>query len=205
MSSYKLYYFNGRGRAEVSRLIFAAVGQKFEDIRYNQADWTSHKSQMPLGQMPVLEYEGIKLPQSIPIARFLARQLQLAGRDNFEQAKVDSVVDTISEALTTFAPIRRETDEGKKKEGFRKFFAEELPKHLRNIEVLGKSFGLGGPFFVGNHLTWADLYFYDAAENFLQIDGNALNNYSWLKHNRQEVEKQPNISAYLNSRPQTPF
>ena len=39
--SYKLIYFNGRGRAEVSRLIFTAVGQKFEDIRYNPNDWPS--------------------------------------------------------------------------------------------------------------------------------------------------------------------
>jgi glutathione S-transferase len=36
MSTYKLYYFNGRGRAEVSRLIFAAAGQKYEDIRYER-------------------------------------------------------------------------------------------------------------------------------------------------------------------------
>ncbi|CAF5025734.1 unnamed protein product, partial [Rotaria sp. Silwood1] len=79
MVTYKLYYFNGRGRAEVARLIFAAANQKYEDIRYERDEWPSHKSEMPLGQMPVLEYNGTKLPQSLSIARFLAKQFQLAG------------------------------------------------------------------------------------------------------------------------------
>jgi glutathione S-transferase len=205
MSSYRLTYFNLRGRAEVSRLIFAAVGQKFEDIRYNQNEWPAHKNEMPLGQMPVLEFDGVKLPQSLTIARFLAKQFQLAGRDNFEQAKVDAVVDTISDILAKLLPLRREPDETKKKEGLRKFFTEELPKQLQNLEVLNKLYGNGGSFFVGNHLTWADLYAYDAIENLLQIDGNVLNNYPFLKHNRQEIERHPKISAYLRSRPQTPF
>jgi glutathione S-transferase len=205
MSSYKLYYFNGRGRAEVSRLIFAAVGQKFEDIRYEQSEWPAQKNKMPLGQMPLLEYDGIKIPQSITIARFLAKQFQLAGRDNVEQAKADAVVDTISDMSAKFVPLRMEKDEAKKQEGLRKFFSEELPKHLQNLEVLGKLYGNGGPFCLGNYLTWADLCLYNVGENLLQIDGHCFNNYPWLKYNRQEVERQPKISAYLNSRPQTSF
>ncbi|CAF0718786.1 unnamed protein product [Adineta steineri] len=205
MSLYRLHYFNGRGRAEVSRLIMVAAGQKFEDIRYDPKEWSSKKSQMPLGQMPVLEFNGMKLPQSLPIARFLARQFRLAGRDNFEQAKVDSVVDTIYDASSKFTPIRWEKNESKKQEDMKKFFAEDLPKNLQNLELLGKLYGNGGPFFVGNHLTWADLYFYDIAENFLQVDKNILMNYPWLTHNRQEIEQQPNISDYLKTRPQTVF
>ena len=42
MSNYKLTYFNGRGRAELSRLIFAAAGVEFEDERIN--DWPANKS-----------------------------------------------------------------------------------------------------------------------------------------------------------------
>jgi len=33
LTTYKFYYFNSRDRGELSRLIFAAAGQKFEDIR----------------------------------------------------------------------------------------------------------------------------------------------------------------------------
>ena len=205
MVSYRLTYFNGRGRAEVSRLIFAAVGQQFEDVRIEPNDWPTFKAQTPLGQMPVLEYEGVQLPQSLSIARFLAKQFQLAGRDNFEQAKVDAIADTLSEPLAKFAPIARERDETKKKELFRKFFAEELPNQLKNLETLVKLYSGGGPFFVGNHLTWVDLYFYDAAETLLQADATALNHFPWLKRNRQEVERIPKINAYLQSRPRTAF
>ena len=205
MSTYKLYYFNGRGRGEVARLIFAAAGEKFEDIRYDRTEWGAHKAEMPLGQMPVLEYNGTKLPQSGAIGRFLAKQFNLAGKDNFEQAEVDAVVDTINDAVAGYIPIRGASDEAKKKEIAKKFYTEELPKHLKNLEALAKLYGNGGAFFVGNQLTWADLLFYDMGQVLLSTDETCLNNYSWLKQNRQEVEKQPKIAAYLESRPETAF
>ncbi|CAF3468739.1 unnamed protein product [Rotaria sp. Silwood1] len=205
MSTYKLYYFNGRGRGEVARLIFAAAGQKYEDIRYESSEWPSHKSEMPLGQMPVLEYNGTKLPQSLSIARFLAKQFQLAGRDNFEQAKVDAVADTIADLLSKYVAVRFEPDEAKKQELTKKFTTEELPKHLHNLEVLAKLYGNGGSFFVANHLTWVDLFFYDVGHNILQLDAKSLDNHPLLKQIRAEVEKQPRIAEYLKNRPETPF
>jgi glutathione S-transferase len=42
MVQYTLHYFNGRGRAEISRLIFAAAGVSFNDHRIE--DWPKHKS-----------------------------------------------------------------------------------------------------------------------------------------------------------------
>lgn len=41
MPEYKLTYFNGRGRAEITRLIFAAAGQKYTDERIS--DWPKGK------------------------------------------------------------------------------------------------------------------------------------------------------------------
>ncbi|CAF3246626.1 unnamed protein product [Rotaria sp. Silwood2] len=185
MSTYKLYYFNARGRAEVSRLIFVAAGQKFEDIRHEGSEWLSYKSEMPLGQMPVLEVDGVKLPQSLSIARFLAKQFNLAGKDNLEQAKVDAVADTIADGMAKFGPIRREVDEAKKQADMEKFLDDELPKHLQNLEVLAKAYSNGSSFFVGNHLTWCDLLVYDMLENILHIDASALNRYSWLQRNHR--------------------
>ena len=55
MVSYKLIYFNGRGLAEVARLIFAVAGEKYEDFRFERADWPNHKQNMPFLKAPVLE------------------------------------------------------------------------------------------------------------------------------------------------------
>jgi glutathione S-transferase len=205
MSTYKLYYFNGRGRAEIARLVFAAAGEKFEDIRYERSEWPSHKSEMPLGQMPVLEVDGVKLPQSMTIARFLAKQFGLAGKDNFEQAKVDAVVDTSIDLAVKFVPILFEQDEVKKKEEMTKFLSDELPKHFQNLENLAKLYSDGGLFFVGKQLTWGDLEIYDMLEYIVRVDSDILHSYPWLQRNRQEVEKHPKIAAYLKNRPSTAF
>jgi glutathione S-transferase len=206
MSTYKFHYYNARGRGEICRLIFAAAGEKFEDIRYELTEWPSHKAEMPLGQIPVLEYNGVKLPQSLSIARFLAQQFELAGKDNFEQAKVDAVVDTILDLTTKTVAFSFEKDQAKKQELIKKFLDEELSKHLENLEVLRKLYGDDGPYFVGNKLTWADLYFYHCGDTFLRIlGGNCLDGHSWLQQNRAEVEKQPKIAEYLKNRPKTAF
>ncbi|CAF4469320.1 unnamed protein product, partial [Rotaria magnacalcarata] len=70
---------------------------------------------------------------------------------------------------------------------------------MQNLEILANAYSNGGLFFVGNHLTWCDLFVYDMLENILHVDSSFLSRYSWLQRNRQEVEQQPNIAAYLKS------
>ncbi|CAF1108429.1 unnamed protein product [Rotaria sordida] len=62
-----------RGRIEIFRLIFASAGQKFNEIRYEPSEWPTHKAEIPLEQIPVLEIDGFKLPQTIWIVHFLAK------------------------------------------------------------------------------------------------------------------------------------
>lgn len=51
---------------------------------------------MPMGQMPVLEVSGKRVYQSISIARYLAKQLGLAGADDWEALLVDIAVDNVN-------------------------------------------------------------------------------------------------------------
>ena len=45
MSTYKLYYFNSRGYAETSRIIFAQAGVKYEDVRISGEQWVKEYKQ----------------------------------------------------------------------------------------------------------------------------------------------------------------
>ena len=61
----------------------------------------SLKPSLPYGQLPVLEYQGATLCQSITVARFLAMECGLAGRDSLENAKIDEVVDAVTDFQTS--------------------------------------------------------------------------------------------------------
>merc|ERR1712130_460562 len=54
----RLTYFPARGRAEISRLILAHAGVKFDDIRLTGEDFAKVKPLLPYGSMPILEYKG---------------------------------------------------------------------------------------------------------------------------------------------------
>ncbi len=47
MPKYTLTYFNGRGLAEISRWLFAAADQPYDDVRFqfegDQKDWLAFK------------------------------------------------------------------------------------------------------------------------------------------------------------------
>ena len=97
MSEIKLTHYNAKGKAETSRLILAYVGQKFEDKRIEPAEMAAMKSSLPFGQLPLLEYKGESLSQSMAIARFLANEFCLAGNTTMETAKIDEIVDAIND------------------------------------------------------------------------------------------------------------
>ena len=43
MPNYTLYYFNGRGRAEILRMLFAAAAVKYMDKRFEFNEWDKYR------------------------------------------------------------------------------------------------------------------------------------------------------------------
>ncbi|CAF3868712.1 unnamed protein product [Adineta steineri] len=200
MSTYKLYTFNSRSRAEIARLMFIAADQKFEDIRYECKEWVSHKNGTPFKLMPMLEVDGVKLPRSVSIGSFLAKRLQLDGKDNLEHATVEDIRNTLTDLMKQFLSFRQEKDLKKRLNLKKNFYINEIPRYLQNVEVLAKQYANNGPFLVGKNLTWADLFCYEVTEILFKSDRTILDNYIFLQQNHAQVEKQPRLGEYLKNR-----
>ena len=84
MVQYKLTYFNGRGRAETIRLIFAVAKQEFVDERIERDNWPALKPKAPLGQMPFLEIKEEGKPV-VCIGQSMA-----IGMNFFDQGQTES-------------------------------------------------------------------------------------------------------------------
>jgi len=209
MSKYKLYYFDTRGRAEIIRLILTQAGQPFDDIRYGHDEFKEHhKHAMTLEQMPVLEIisnkhqqEPFKLPQSLTIARYLAKEFDLAGKTNLQQAHVDSIVDTMMDLSQQFViKVLHAQDPEKREISKQEFLIKDLPQQFQNLEILVKMYNDGrGPYFIGEQLTWADLMFYSMAAHLPELtsDETILDKYPKLQQIYQYVKEQPNIIEYV--------
>ena len=44
MPNYTLYYFNGRGRAEICRMLMAAAGVQYTDKRFEFNEWDKYRN-----------------------------------------------------------------------------------------------------------------------------------------------------------------
>lgn len=202
MPSYKFTYFDGRGRGEISRMLLAAGGAKFEDKRVTGEEWAVLKPKTPGGTLPILEIDGkTVISQSISIARYIAREFALDGKTNLEKAVVDQITDTLLDLFSGVLKFAFNKDEEEKAKLKNTFMEETAPKILGQLEALVKD-GKNG-FAVGQSLTMADLMLYAYLQG-TECD-KQLDKFPKLKANRETVEKQPRIKAYLANRKETPF
>jgi glutathione S-transferase len=211
-TNYKLTYFNARGRGEIIRLVLVTAGVPFEDTRIEHSEWLAKKpsleKNLPFGQIPLLEFGDVKMCQSLAIARYLARKYNLAGKTDLDQARADMIVDCIEDTAKTIPAFAfAEQDPVKKEQMKKKYVEEQLPAFLDRLEALLVSNNGGNGYFVGDSLTWADLYM--------------LQGYAWLelmvglqsplsKHPKlsalyQRILGHPKIAPYMAKIPKTPF
>jgi len=203
--SIKLFYFPMRGRAETARLLLIYSGTKYEDIKISVEQWPAMKEKMPMGQLPVLEVDGKQLCQSTAIARYLARECGLAGKNNWDMARADMIVDGIFDMWGHLKDVYMPKLQGDKKtadENWAKLSDSTLKLFLdNNTRFLNEN---GGVWFVGDSLTWADI----AIAEFMAVledcfNPNTLDNFPQLKSFKEKVFSLPKLKEYVSQRPQT--
>jgi len=208
--SYKLTYLNGRGRGEIIRLVLTAAGIPFTDHRVEPEWVVKNRANLPFGQVPVFEIDSkVTLCQSLATGRYLARKYNLAGKTDLDQAQADMIVDCFEDTIKpAIWFLHYETDPVKKEELKKKYFDEQLPDYLNKLEALLVSNKGGDGFFVGDSLTWADLYLI-RLEGLFSLRGwcqpDVFAKQPKLKALYDKVMKLPKIAAYQANLPVTAF
>lgn len=211
MPSYKLVYFDIRGLAETSRFLFAVSKTPYEDVRYSltfgtpgdfstiirpefDAAKASGELDISLGKVPYLEVDGVKIGQSKSIERYLARELGLMGSNPVEAAQVDMLTESIRDFKDAYQKVKAiKGDEAEA--AMKKWFAEDLPNHVRNAE---KSLNAANPcdpasqWLVGTKISYADICWYQ----FLAAPGGFFDNTEGAKAAFQDC---PRIKAALDA------
>ncbi|BFZ09088.1 hypothetical protein BsWGS_12127 [Bradybaena similaris] len=199
----KLIYFDARGRGEVPRLLLAAAGQKFEDVRLTKEQWVVEKPKTPFLQVPVLQLDDKKYGQSNAIANYLAREFGFYGKSNLDGLCIDQAVQLANDLINTGSKAFWESDPAKKAELLKNLKEIEIPKYFNFFETLLKESGTG--YVVGNSLTLADLVFYDVVFNLTSRKVASTEEFPLLQAHSKWVESNDKIKAYLATRKQTEF
>ncbi|XP_019637382.1 PREDICTED: hematopoietic prostaglandin D synthase-like [Branchiostoma belcheri] len=206
MPSYKLTYFDARGRAEPVRLLCAAGGIEYEDVRVGGGmegeQWAELKPKTPMGQLPILEVDGTIICQGKAISRLLAKEVGMAGKTNLDQARADMICDGVDDFGMKLVSIFMDKDEKKKEEMKKEMTEKTLPSFFDLFEKLASAEG----YFVGNSLTWADINFF-AFVGFIStfMQGDHLQGYVNLNKVMGNVSANPGIAKWLKERPVTQF
>ncbi|KAI1709035.1 putative glutathione S-transferase 5 [Ditylenchus destructor] len=147
MVKYELHYFDTRGLGEAIRLLFAYTNTPYEDVRFTQDQWPARKPTYKFNKVPVLKVDGQELAQSAVILRYLGEKFGLAGKDEWEKAKVHEVADFQKDVYSDMAPYFynllgfREGDKAALRKDVFLPNAERLfPQYVRLLKESGSGF-----------------------------------------------------------------
>ncbi|OQV13552.1 putative Glutathione S-transferase 1 [Hypsibius exemplaris] len=165
---YKLIYFNFDGLAESIRWMFAYSGVAFEDFRIKELphyvalqptpEWDAFKGKTPYGTLPLLEVDGKYLGETQAIARYVAKQVGVAGANDWDAAQADSIITYIAaEFMPVAFQVIRELDSEKKKLNAERAVPQANKVAATLVGVLEKNNEKNGKgFLVGQSPTVAD-------------------------------------------------
>lgn len=168
------YFSDGKGRAELPRLIFIFGNVAFEDktVSFQEYAQMLSSKELPFDQLPALEVGGTMLGQSCAIARYAARKAGLYPSDSVQAAMSDMVVDAWRDLLDLLygCYVDRVVENGRLKMKMKdplvrvkqldEYFNVPVSMHLEKFEQMIAQ-NSGSSFIIGSSPTWADLAVFD--------------------------------------------
>ena len=202
------HYFHGRGIGEPIRLLLTVGEIAFTDRRYSVdefANMTAFKAQLPFGQMPALEVDGVFLGQTDSIARLAARLAGLYPSDPIEAARSDMIVVHQAEIQSALAkmsfdgvpgtPGMKMVPQEERQKRIAAWLETTLPGALLRLEKLSPE-----SCMVGSQLSWADICVFNRLNQLFDIDADVLRaDFPKLRAVYERVDTLPQIQAWIQA------
>jgi prostaglandin-H2 D-isomerase / glutathione transferase len=216
----KLTYFNVRGLAETTRYLLALGGEEYEDFRYplevidmskyemNKEEFDKDKADgklvTSLNKVPFLEVDGVTIPQSKAMERFLARRYNMMGSTEIECAQIDAICESVRDFKDMYQKVRSlPVDE--KEAGMKEWFTVTLVERLTLLEhqLVGDS-----GFSVGNTTSLSDVVLFTFVTEFFDNKEASLNATLASPKVRAVVDRlssDEKVLKWISERPKTSF
>ncbi|KAH7696395.1 GST-13 protein, partial [Aphelenchoides avenae] len=164
---------------------------------------------MPHGLIPVLFVDGKPLGQSVAIMRYVAKKFGLAGKGDWEQAKVDEILDLqkdfyneVTDYILTVTGVYAATGVPTREPAeMRPAFLESAHKYLSAYDRQLKASASG--FFMESGLTVADLWVADFLFTIKNLEPEIIKSYPVLEGLIDRVYSLPRIKEWVEKRPKT--
>mmetsp|Transcript_2398 Transcript_2398/g.2682 ORF Transcript_2398/g.2682 Transcript_2398/m.2682 type:complete len:206 (-) Transcript_2398:34-651(-) len=205
MTTYKLTYFNTRGRGEIIRYLFIAAKQDYEDNRFDFATkWADIKPTTPFGQVPILEVTEngttTKYGQTSAIVRHLARKFNLYGSNEADMFLIDIMDECFAEIFEESYIIRFKIPEESREKEMKKLKEEIVPEKIKRLEpYFAKN---KGPYLLGDKLSLADIALARFTDDF-DVDGSICKTLPNLQTARAATDEI--FKEWRENRPKTQY
>ncbi|CAF1047882.1 unnamed protein product [Rotaria sp. Silwood1] len=196
--SFKLYDLDTNDNNEIIRLIFSFADVSYKNKLLTQDEWIRIKEHMLFEHLPILRINhDFKIFQLHAIIRYLAREFHLYGTGQHDHAIVDIIHETVREFREKIFQ-QNNNSSANNEQTLHQLIADHSTTYLKQLENFYEIFNRRGPFYLGSHVSLADLIVYDTINHLVKIDTKLLDNYSHLKDAYRRLEKHPRLSNYMN-------
>lgn len=193
--SFKISYFDVRGRAEPIRLIFEDLGVSYEDDLINIEQWPSRKPGFRFGQVPVIEADGQVIEESAAIYNFIARKFNLLPKTESELIAYDQTMSLLLTSSYELVLLFWNPEFEKLKEDM---LNVKLPFRLKNLELHYQE-KAKKPYWMDEKPMHCDYHAWHYLDTVRLFNDKVLSDYPGLTEFKNTFEKRPNIEAYLKS------
>ncbi|XP_067421549.1 glutathione S-transferase 3-like [Emydura macquarii macquarii] len=193
----KLYYFDGRGKMESIRWLFAAAGIEFEEEfleTREQYEKLLQDGDLLFQQVPMVEIDGMKMVQSRAILSYIAGKHNLYGKDLKERALIDMYVEGTTDLMTLIImyPFSSAEDKEKKRAVI---IQKATNRYFPVYEKILKDHGQD--FLVGNQFSWADVHLLEAILMVEEKKSDVLSEFPHLQAFKARISNIPTVKTFL--------